>query len=142
MRWLVAIAEVWIAGMVAASVCLAQEAKPLVVQSQVEQIKPAKDAAGAKYADTASLAAQLSNEKQKNLNLSLQNTQLQQQVNLLQQQNALKVPYDAEEKKIEDWIDAMKKANGWGDDVTYDREADIWNRTIQKPPAQSKTESK
>jgi hypothetical protein len=85
-------------------------------------------------AKTDSTPVQLAFEKQKNLQLQSQLLQEQFQKQLADMQKQ----FGVQEQLITDWIVKTKHANGFGDDVTYDREQNKWFKTA-KQKSESKT---
>lgn len=81
-----------------------------------------------------STKAQLYVEKQKNLQFQAgQNTSAYQS-----QMKDLQAQFVDLEKKVNDWIDEVRKANGWDESYTYNRDTDTWTHTTPKPPAAEK----
>lgn len=62
----------------------------------------------------------LANEKNDNLQAQM----LQQQISAAM--GPLQADFNAQEKIVTEWIAAVKKANGWGDNVTYNRDTRKW----------------
>ena len=96
--------------------------QPLVVPAKQEVTLTVK-------ADSTQV--QLAYEKQKNLQLQSQilNEQYQKQVSDLQKQ------FGGYEATIQSWIAQTKKANGFGDDVQYDRDQDKWFKAEKQKSA-------
>lgn len=76
-----------------------------------------------------SAKAQLAYEKEKNLQLTAQTATAQYQTFMQDQQKK----YADQEKSLADWMEAVRKDNGWDDTYSYDREKDAWTHT-PKPP--------
>lgn len=73
--------------------------------------------------------AQLAYEKEKNLQLMAQNATTQYQAFMQDQQKK----YADQEKALTDWMEAIRKDNGWDDTYSYDRDKDAWTH-VPKPP--------
>jgi hypothetical protein len=108
--------------MVMVAVAFAQQ--PLVVQGNGKQEVKLT-------AQSDSARALLAYEKQKNLTLQYQMLQEQFQKQTAEMQKQ----FSDYEKDITAWIAATKKAEGFGDDVTYDRDQDKWYRSEQPKAA-------
>jgi len=62
-------------------------------------------------------------------NLQLQATIIQKDATA--QMQPLQTQYAEQEKKLAEWMAEVKKANGWGDDYSYDREHNVWKQTVK-----------
>lgn len=76
-----------------------------------------------------SAKAQLAYEKEKNA--QMQTRLLQQQINQIQSQISSQIA--ASEQAINTFVTETRKANGWDDTYTYDREQDKWTHTPKAP---------
>lgn len=63
------------------------------------------------------------------LDLAAKVAPLESQLDMQRKQAPLVAHYAAQEAALQAWIAAAKKANGWGDDVTYDRQNRKFVRT-------------
>lgn len=77
--------------------------------------------------------AQLAYEKQKNAQLTANAATQAYQA----QMKDLQGQWQTEEQVILAWVAEVKKANGWDDTYTYDREKDSWTHT-PKPDKETK----
>lgn len=92
----------------------APEAKALVVPEQREEIKT----------DVDTSKGELLVEKETNLNLQFQLLQSQ----FTASKEAMTKAFSDNETELTAWIAQVKKAQGWGDDVVFDRPTHKWYR--------------
>lgn len=77
-----------------------------------------------------STKTQLFVEKEKNLQLQASQITASYQ----NQMKDFQSQYSDLEKKVGNWVEEVRKDNGWDQTYTYDRETDSWTHT-PKPPA-------
>lgn len=93
-------------------------------------------------------AAELAISRQDTAAARAQVLQGQLDTTMKQQLGPLQETYNTNEKIIQEYIDATKKANGWGDDVTFDKPTMKFFRTpkpvtqVPNPPTPAETPTK
>lgn len=107
---------------------------PVFAQSPTPPAAPASTVTPKKSVDDAPVKMALVVEENLQLKAQAINAQAQQAIAPLQQQFA------EEEKIIDAWVEAVKKDNGWGADVTYNRNTKTFERATA--PDKSTKETK
>lgn len=105
------------------------------VFAQAPAVTPAKPAPVEVTPKTPDIQAKLDAQVAETAQAKQQADNLQAQMMQSQMREAMapiQNDFNAQEKVITDWITSVKKANGWSDDVSYDRAQKKWFRT---PPA-------